>query len=98
MNTKSLAEALIQVATSDALPPDDDIEVNNNLEILIKDQWVSVQIDVWRAWSGLRTIWGHEYHGPVYALGTPTDTPWTGARVCMCTTCQTHVEPKYRPN
>ena len=52
--------------------------------------------DIFRSWTGERRINGDEHHGPVYALGS--DVPYTGSRVCGCSECQSHVEPRFRKN
>lgn len=71
----------------------------SHLQIDTGTGWIPAEVEVWRAWAGPRAIWGVPYHGPVYALGAPADSPpWNGPRVCRCDTCQTHVSPDRRPN
>lgn len=57
--------------------------------------WTSVDTATWRAWTGIRALWGAEWHGPVYALGGGEE-PWRGPRTCGCATCQLHVDPVHR--
>lgn len=57
--------------------------------------WTAVDSATWRAWTGIRALWGSEWHGPVYALGGGRE-PWTGPRTCDCATCQLHVAPTHR--
>ena len=68
------------------------------LEIEVGDNWIPAESQLWRAWTGRRTVWGMEYHGPVYSLGGVADEPWDGPRVCKCNKCQQHVRPEHRPN
>lgn len=97
MNAKDFAKELIQEL---AMPFEDDTAPpKSGLDIEAAGSWLSVGGDVWRAWSGRRMLWGIEYHGPVYALGTPEGSqPWDGARTCGCHECQRHVRPELRPN
>lgn len=67
-------------------------------EVLLGSEWMPSSPETWRSWTGLRRLWGVEYHGDVYAYGSTGETPWRGLRHCYCETCQRHVESKFRPN
>lgn len=68
-------------------------------EVQLDGEWVPTSQETWRSWLGPRRLWGVEYHGDVYELGTGDGSPpWRGARVCPCDTCQRHVAPDNRYN
>ncbi len=101
MVLKTLTESLIRIAENMDDPLTHDIargEGTTALQIEHTDHPVPASPDVWRAWTGRRYVFGVEYHGPVYPLGKDETVPWTGARVCSCSTCQSHVIPTLRPN
>lgn len=60
--------------------------------ILAEGTWIPATRGVWRAWTGLRMLWGVPWHGPVFPLGAAEEgvAPWTGRRTCPCATCQSH--------
>lgn len=97
-------EALRQILSvameaADAPPPTDEVLPTTGLQVLADDTWLPATREVWRAWTGHRAVWGIPYHGPVYSMQSKEDTsPWDGPRVCGCSTCQTHVEPRSRLN
>ena len=63
------------------------------------DIWEPAELNLWRSWTGRRKIWGMEYHGPVYIVDSPEDSPpFTGLRVCKCNICQAHVDVKLKAN
>ena len=70
----------------------------STLEIEVGDKWIPAEAPLWRAWTGRRTVWGMEYHGPVYTLEDKDGAPWDGPRVCGCHKCQAHVRAEHRPN
>ena len=76
--------------------PTDDIATEPITEVKVGPSWIEVTDDIFRSWTGERRINGDEHHGPVYALGS--DVPYTGSRVCGCSECQSHVEPRFRKN
>lgn len=101
MVLKTLTESLIRIAENMEIPHTQDTATGNSsaaLQIEVSGLPVPTTIDVWRAWTGRRFVFGLEHHGPVYELGKDESTPWSGARVCPCDTCQSHVIPTLRPN
>lgn len=86
-------DSILNVPTQDDSP-----STTSSLKIEVGDNWIPAEVPLWRAWTGRRTVWGMEYHGPVYTLDGATDTPWDGPRVCVCHKCQQHVRPEHRPN
>jgi hypothetical protein len=76
--------------------PTDDISPEPIMEVKVGPSWVETPEDVFRSWTGERRINGDPYHGPIYGLAS--DTLYTGARTCACSTCQSHVEPRLRKN
>lgn len=98
-NLQNLASILTAVLFSDESQSDAPKPSHFQIDAIGDGSWVPVAEEVWRAWAGPRAVWGVPYHGPVYALGAPPDSPpWTGARSCRCDTCQAHVAPDRRPN
>ena len=98
-----------KTSTESLLTFEEDAQVETRLHDMAYDDTSSLQIDangivvpvgldVWRSWTGRRYIFGIEHHGPVYEFGKSETTPWSGSRICFCSTCQTHVAPKLRPN
>jgi hypothetical protein len=77
--------------------------MNNVVEIFDGEEWIPATPELFRAWTGLRRIFGMEFHGPVWNFGTdpestPEAQPYAGARVCTCSECQKHVAPQLRLN
>jgi hypothetical protein len=70
------------------------------LEIEVKpNEWENSDLRTWRSWTGRRKIWGIEHHGPIYIIDTKDDsTPYTGSRLCKCSICQEHVDPRLKSN
>ena len=68
------------------------------LEIEVGDNWIPAESQLWRAWTGRRTVWGMEYHGPVYVMGAKEETLFTGKRICPCAECQKSVVPEFKYN
>ena len=64
------------------------------LEVAVAETYVPVGPEVFGAWTGIRRINGEEFHGPVHHIGTTI--PYTGARTCPCSTCQSTVAPQLR--
>lgn len=96
MQTKDMSNIILNVAFN-ALEVDAPVPPPP-LEIEADGKWIAADLSVWRAWTGRRTVWGMEYHGPVYALHAKDETPWDGPRVCVCGKCQQHVRAEHRPN
>ena len=87
------AEALTEVlGTTDASPG-----TTTGLQVMSEGTWVPSTRELWTAWTGRRAVWGVEFHGPVYLVGT-TDVTWTGSRACPCARCQSTVVPGSRRN
>lgn len=71
---------------------------HSGYEVRLNDDWVPSPPDVWRSWTGLRKLWGIEFHGDIYTYGENTATPWKGFRECNCSVCQKHVSPQFKYN
>lgn len=70
-----------------------------HLEVFSNESWVIVDKETWRSWTGLRRVFGIEYHGAVYNYLTPEGSPpFTGKRICKCSTCQEHVAAPMKDN
>lgn len=96
IDTRRIADMIIQEAFNTSSPAE---ASNPGLTVEVSDVWLPVTRDVWSAWTGRRSVWGIEYHGPVTALGAPEGSPpFTGPRVCRCDTCQAHVDPTQKSN
>jgi len=75
---------------------DDTMMKEDYREIIIEGRILPVNLELWRAWTGLRFVNGEEHHGPAYLLGS--DTPYDGARVCSCDLCLSHAKPQFKSN
>ena len=95
---KVLEEAI--EALQDTYPVMPKKEERTGLEIEVKpDEWENSDLRTWRSWTGRRKIWGVEHHGPIYILDSKDDSkPFTGHRVCKCSTCQEHVDSRLKAN
>ena len=98
MLTKEHVQDIIDELIGSAPPPGDASGTSSILQVEVGDTWIPATPEVWRAWSGRRSVWGTEYHGPVYALGAPEEVPWDGSRICSCPKCQEHVRPTLKYN
>ena len=79
--------------------PTDEIIPHVGLEVNIAaEEWIPATKVLWRSWTGLRKVWGMEYHGPVYNIDRDDSVPFSGKRVCGCKICQEHVSPELKPN
>ena len=79
--------------------PTDNALVATGLEVEIDHAWIPTTYQVWRSWTGRRSLWGQEIHGPIYSMTSTDDSvPWNGARSCACSVCQEHVLPISRKN
>jgi hypothetical protein len=99
MIDKTLQEAVEKVLTQAAYesPSGSDVAPETTgFEVMLGEMWIHVEPSVWRSWTDRRRLWGQDYHGMVYNLGT--DLPYTGRRACNCLKCQESVEPALRPN
>lgn len=79
----------------------DSLEHSSGLQVWDEEvsSWIPVQRPLWRSWTGMRAVWGIDYHGPVYSIDSKTDSvPWTGPRICPCDKCQQHVSSESRTN
>jgi hypothetical protein len=78
----------------------DDIASGPILEVNIVDTWVEVDEKTFTALTGFRRKNGEEYHGIVIPLGgnLSSTPPYTGARACLCKTCQSTVESRFQAN
>lgn len=107
-NTKHSAAALLEEVTKQleeafALPatpfPTDEIIPHQGLAIEIAEgEWIPSTQVLWRSWTGRRSVWGLEWHGPVFNVDRDDSVPYTGKRVCTCSKCQEHVESSMKPN
>jgi len=100
MDTKNLAEKLLESMAASMGPIGvDEVASTSRMDVLLGDDWLPVEYAVWRSWTGRRMLWGHEFHGPVYLVDSPSDAePWTGSRACGCKACQQHVQPSMKMN
>lgn len=63
------------------------------------DEWQNSDLRTWRAWTGLRRVWGLEHHGDVYDIASIDDChPYTGRRRCQCNVCQSSVATETKSN
>lgn len=92
-----IEEELTSATRSFGQIPTDDVMSDPLLEVYAQGVWVVTERDIWDAWTGLRKRNGEDYHGDVHPISSPTNI-WTGPRVCSCRTCQSHTDPKFRPN
>lgn len=67
------------------------------VEVFVGGNWMPTTLEDWSAWTGLRRVWGIEYHGPV-SYKDKKDKLYTGPRGCPCETCQETVEPRFKMN
>lgn len=74
----------------------DDIASGPILEVQLLDRWFLVDLDTFRSWTGLRRLNGDDFHGDIFYL--ESSSPYTGARACPCSTCQSSVNPRHRKN
>lgn len=78
---------------------DDGPVADTGMHVMLMETWIPVELPIWRSWIGRRSLWGQEYHGPVFNVDATDDsTPWTGQRICTCSKCQAHVSPESRLN
>ena len=100
MNVKSLTTKLLETVSNSVGPVGlDEPSATSRTEILLGDDWIPVEYSFWRAWTGRRMLWGHEFHGPVYLMDSPPEAaPWDGPRQCLCSTCQRHVQASMKCN
>jgi hypothetical protein len=98
--TMDILTALDTIPVATRCTTTDDIASGPVLEIHMLDVWVEVDEKTFTAWTGFRRKNGEEYHDIVIPLGanSPSDPVYTGARACLCPTCQSTVEPKLRAN
>ena len=97
--TSKLLQELRGLASAPYEEPDEEnLPLCGPVEIKVNASWIPTTSEVFRSWTGRRRIWGIEYHGPVYVLGKPQETTYTGARLCPCAVCQETVEPRFRTN
>ena len=96
--TKVLEEAIDTL--QDMYPSMPKVQEHTGLQIEVKDNvWDHTDLRTWRSWTGRRMIWGVEHHGPVYVIDSKDDSkPFTGARICKCSVCQTDVHPVLKSN
>jgi hypothetical protein len=79
--------------------PTDKIIPHQGLAIEVADgEWIPSTQVLWRSWTGRRSVWGLEWHGPVFNVDRDDSVPYAGKRVCTCTICQEHVHPTAKPN
>ena len=107
-NTKQSASALLEEVTKQledafALPaapfPTDELIPHQGLAIEVADgEWIPSTQVLWRSWTGRRSVWGLEWHGPVFNVDRDDSVPYAGKRVCTCKICQEHVHPTAKPN
>jgi hypothetical protein len=100
MDAKLIAESIVEEALRSEFVNDEVVAQGaTGLEVEVEGDWIPTSIDVWRAWTGRRKLWGFEHHGPVYSFGHSDESPpYAGRRVCNCGKCQLHVKPELRPN
>lgn len=96
---RTISEAFQQELPSTSRADEDAPIPFRGHEVELNGEWIPSSSDTWRAWCGRRRLWGIEFHGDVYAIGSPDGTtPWTGPRTCPCEACQRHVTPENRYN
>ena len=87
--------------TAGSVPPLEDEDgplLSGPVEVMVKDSWTPVTKEIFASWTGLRRIWGIEYHGPVVYKDCKNGSQYTGPRSCSCAVCQSTVEPKFKMN
>lgn len=86
----------IMAGESTQLPVEESIP-SGPVEVFVGGNWAPASVEDWSAWTGLRRVWGVEYHGPVN-YKDKKDKLYTGPRGCPCDKCQETVEPRFKMN
>lgn len=99
MNTQKIEQIVkdLESFVTELRPfPTDDVSPGPILEVELLDRWFLVDDTAWRSWTGRRRRDGDDYHGQIFYMDS--GLPYTGARACSCSTCQSSVDPRQRKN